>query len=95
MEGYFAAPKIDPISGELITRAGVGLGLGIVATPFAAILAFIDPGDAENTACGPVLAGARAGAQHEKDGGKVNHIGKGKGVKLTSEKKKKKFLGVF
>jgi len=95
VEGYFAAPKIDPISGELITRAGVGLGLGIVATPFAAILAFIDPGDAENTACGPVLAGARAGAQHEKDGGKVNHIGKGKGVKLTSEKKKKKFLGVF
>jgi uncharacterized protein involved in outer membrane biogenesis len=95
VQGYFAAPKIDPISGELITRAGVGLGLGVFASPVAAILAFIDPGDAENTACGPVLAGARASAQHEKDGGKVKHIGKGQGVKLDSEKKKKKFLGIF
>ncbi|HJQ17302.1 MAG TPA: AsmA family protein [Allosphingosinicella sp.] len=93
--GYFAAPNIDPISPELVTRAGVGLGLGVFASPFAAILAFIDPGDAENTACGPVLAGARASAQHEKDGGKVKHIGKGQGAKLDTPKKKKKFLGIL
>jgi hypothetical protein len=95
VEGYFAAPKVDVISGELVARAGAGLGLGIFASPIAAILAFVDPGDAENTQCGPVLAGAPAVAQRERDGGKVQNIGHGKGVKLDKPKKRKKFLGIF
>lgn len=95
VEGYFAAPKIDVISDELVARAGAGLGLGVFASPIAAVLAFVDPGDAENTRCGPVLAGAPAAAQREQDGGKVQNIGKGEGVKLESPKKRKKFLGIF
>jgi uncharacterized protein involved in outer membrane biogenesis len=31
--GYFARPNIDVISPELLSRAGVGLGLGILASP--------------------------------------------------------------
>ncbi len=94
--GYFAAPKIDPISGEMIARAGAGLGLGLVASPLAAIIAFVDVGDAENTACGPVLSGARAASQREVDGGKVKHIGQGKAATPDQpKKKKKKFLGIF
>jgi uncharacterized protein involved in outer membrane biogenesis len=75
--GRFAAPKIDPISPELLTRAGVGLGLAVAASPLAAVLAFIDPGDAKATACGPVLAGARAAAQRTKEGKSRKDVGKG------------------
>jgi hypothetical protein len=95
VEGYFAAPSIDPISGELLARAGAGLGLAVLASPLAAVVAFVDPGDAEPTRCGPVLAGARAAAQRERDGGKIEAITKdGKGGDKP-KKKRKKFLGIF
>jgi uncharacterized protein involved in outer membrane biogenesis len=77
VDGYFAAPKIDPISGELLARAGAGVGLGIVATPIASLLAFIDPGDAKATQCGPVLAGARASAQRTAKGKPRDDVGEG------------------
>jgi hypothetical protein len=98
VEGYFAAPSIDPISGELVTRAGIGLGLAALVSPLAAVVAFVDPGDADAVQCGPVLAGARSHAQREKDGGKVDAITKdGKGGKGSDKpkKKRKKFLGIF
>ena len=81
---------IDPISGELLARAGAGLGLALFATPLAGVLAFVDPGDAEPTNCRPVLAGARGSAQREKDGDKVSAIEAG-----AAKKKRKKFLGIF
>jgi hypothetical protein len=90
--GYFAEPSIDPISGELLARAGIGLGLGLVASPLAAIVAFVDPGDADNTQCGPVLAGARASAQRETDGDRVEQAS---GKPGETKKKRKKFLGIF
>jgi uncharacterized protein involved in outer membrane biogenesis len=77
VDGYFAAPKIDPISGELLARAGAGVGLGLVATPIASLLAFIDPGDAKATQCGPVLAGARASAQRTAKGKPRDDVGEG------------------
>jgi uncharacterized protein involved in outer membrane biogenesis len=92
--GYFAAPSIDPISGELLARAGAGIGLAALVSPLAAVLAFVDPGDAEPTRCGPVLAGARASAQRERDGDKVQNIGTGKAGEKP-KKKRKKFLGIF
>lgn len=60
LQGYFAAPTINPISGELLARGGAGAALGVVATPLAAVLAFLDVGDAKDTNCGPVLEGASA-----------------------------------
>jgi uncharacterized protein involved in outer membrane biogenesis len=95
VDGYFAAPKIDVISGELVARAGIGLGLGIVASPIAAIITFIDPGDADALRCGPVLSGAPAIAQRDQDGDRPKNLGLGKAKNPDGPKKKKKFLGIF
>jgi uncharacterized protein involved in outer membrane biogenesis len=64
--GHFAAPKLDVISPELIARGAAGLGLGIVASPLAAILAFVDPGDAKAAACGPVRGCAGRRDAHQQ-----------------------------
>ncbi len=101
--GSFAHPKIDVISDQLLARAGVGLGLAIVAGPVAGILAFVDVGDAKSAACGPVLAGATATAQRTTKGKPRDDVGKGttakeeNGKKSSGEKKgqRKKFLGIF
>lgn len=77
LKGHFAAPGLTVISPELLTRAGVGLGLGLVASPFAAILAFVDVGDAKAAACGPVLDGASAVAQRTKKGAPRKDVGSG------------------
>ena len=79
--GHFAAPKLDVISPELMARGAAGLGLGIVASPLAAILAFVDPGDAKAAACGPVLAGARAVAMRTSKGKPREDVGTGRKTK--------------
>ena len=73
--GTFAAPALDVISPQLLARAGAGLGLAVVATPVAAVLAFVDVGDAKSAACGPVLAGAPAAAQRTSRGRKARRRG--------------------
>lgn len=103
LNGYFAKPGINPISPELIGRAGVALGLSIVATPVAGLLAFVDVGDAKATACGPVLAGATARAQRTTKGAPRDDVGHGTtataedGKRSKDERRaqKKKFLGIF
>ncbi|WP_260597473.1 AsmA family protein [Sphingomonas endolithica] len=103
INGYFAKPGISPVSGELMGRAGAALGLSLVATPLAGVLAFVDVGDAKGAACGPVLQGATARAQRTKDGKQRDDVGKGTtakaedGKRSKEEKKgqKKKFLGIF
>jgi len=101
--GYFARPSIDVISPELLGRAGAGLGLGIVASPFAAVIAFVDVGDAKAADCGPVLAGASARAQRTDKGKPRDDVGRGttaksedgKRSKDERKKQRKKFLGIF
>lgn len=101
--GYLAAPRIDPISDQLLGRAGAGLGLAIVATPVALILPFVDPGDAKSAQCGPVLAGATAAAQRTTKGKARDDVGKGTTAKSEDGKQstekagklRKKFLGIF
>lgn len=103
LTGSFAAPGINPISGDLLARAGAGLGLAVVATPLAGVLAFVDVGDAKAASCGPVLAGARASAQKTKDGEQREDVGKGTTAKSKDGKQseperkaqRKKFLGIF
>jgi uncharacterized protein involved in outer membrane biogenesis len=102
VNGYFAKPAIDVISPELIGRAGAGLGLTLVASPIAGILAFVDVGDAKGTQCGPVLSGATARAQRTTGGQPRDDVGHGTTAKAESGKKthderkeqKKKFLGI-
>lgn len=96
--GYFASPKLHVISPELVGRAGAGLGLALLATPPAAVLAFIDVGDAKSAACGPVLAGATASAQRTTRGEPRDDVGRGTTSTAEDGKpvsKKKKFLGIF
>jgi hypothetical protein len=75
--GTFAKPTLDVISPQLLARAGAGVGLAIVATPIAGVLAFVDIGDAKAAACGPVLAGASAAAQRTTSGKKRGDVGNG------------------
>lgn len=77
VDGYFAAPGIDPISADLIARAGAGVGLGLAASPLAAIIAFVDVGDAKAAACGPVLSGAQALSQRTVKGKPRDDVGRG------------------
>lgn len=101
--GMFAAPKLQVISKDLLARVGSGLGLALVATPVAGILAFVDVGDAKSTACGPVLAGATAAAQRTTKGEARDDVGRGTTAKAEDGKptrsegkaQRKKFLGIF
>lgn len=101
--GYFAKPAINPISGDLFLRGGTAVALGVVASPLASVLAFVDIGDAKATACGPVLAGARASAQRTVKGKPRDDVGRGTTAKSengnrTRDQRKtqrKKFLGIF
>lgn len=77
VNGYFAAPGINPISPQLLTRAGVAIAGGLVLSPLAAVVAFIDPGDAKAAACGPVLAGARARGMRTDKGKPRDDVGSG------------------
>jgi len=103
IKGYFAKPGFDPISKQLLARAGAGIGLAVVASPVAAVLAFVDVGDAKSAACGPVLAGAHATAQRTTKGKPRDDVGKGTTAKsedggrskASEARQKKKFLGIF
>ena len=103
LNGNFAKPSIQVISPELIGRAGGAVGLGAIASPLAAILAFVDVGDAKSAACGPILAGAHAQAMRTTKGKPRDDVGNGTTAKSESgkesaadrKKQKKKFLGIF
>ncbi|URW75610.1 AsmA family protein [Sphingomonas donggukensis] len=103
VNGYFSQPGYDVISPELVGRAGAGLGLALVATPLAGVLAFVDVGDAKATDCGPVLSGAGARAQRTTKGEARDDVGRGTtaksedGSRSKGERKeqRKKFLGIF
>ncbi|ESZ86111.1 MAG: AsmA protein [Blastomonas sp. CACIA14H2] len=92
--GYFSQPRLNVISPELLGRAGAGLGLAVLAAPPAALLAFVDVGDAKSAACGPVLQGATAAGQRTTKGKPRDDVGNGK-ASTAGGKDKKKFLGIF
>jgi uncharacterized protein involved in outer membrane biogenesis len=103
IRGSFAQPGMAVLSPELLARVGSGLGLAVVATPVAGLLAFIDPGDAKAAACGPVLAGKTAAAQRTDKGKPRDDVGQGttakdeagKGSSGERKEQRKKFLGIF
>ncbi|WP_327752814.1 AsmA family protein [Sphingobium sp. SJ10-10] len=103
LDGTFVKPHIDVISPELIARGGAAAALGVAASPLAAVLAFVDIGDAKSAACGPVLAGATAAAQRTKGGKPRDDVGRGttakdeagKGSQKEKKSQEKKFLGIF
>jgi AsmA family protein len=76
--GHFAAPGMKLVSPQLLSRGGVAIGLGLLATPVAAILPFVDFGTTPSAQCGPVLAGASAAAQETVKGKPVKGVGRGR-----------------
>jgi uncharacterized protein involved in outer membrane biogenesis len=88
IRGHFAAPAIQIVTPQLLTRAGAGVALGVVASPLAAVLAFVDPGDAKSAACGPILAGAHAAAQRTTKGDPRKDVGAGKSADVKAQKEK-------
>ena len=93
--GTFTDWKLNVVSPQLLARAGAGLGLAVVGTPVAALLAFVDPGDAKAAQCGPVLAGKTAAAQRDENGKPRDDVGNGTVDKVDGKPARKKFLGIF
>lgn len=94
VSGYFAEPKINIISPELIKRGIVGLAAGALVSPIGLILAFVDPGEEKDTNCAPVLAGARTAAVQAADkaaeGKKTDAAKEAEKIKEEREKAAKK-----
>ncbi len=94
INGHFAAPGIQIVTPQLLTRAGISLGLGLLFPP-AALAAFVDPGDAKAAKCGPVLAGAPAVDQRTLKDKPRKDVGTGQTKDEQAQQKHKKFLGIF
>lgn len=64
IRGTLEHPKIGLEPGKVLLQAGAAVALGVLATPFAAILAFVDPGLAKDADCATLIAAAKTnGAQ--------------------------------
>ncbi len=55
IKGRFAGPAIGVEAGALIARAGAAVALGVLLTPLASILAFIEPGMEKDSDCASLL----------------------------------------
>ncbi len=56
IRGSFAEPSLGVDKAALAARGAAALGLGLLLTPLASILAFIEPGLAEDSDCAALLA---------------------------------------
>jgi len=59
LSGKLESPAIGVDTKPALTQGAVGVGLGLL-TPFAAILAFVDPGLAKDADCAELLADAKS-----------------------------------
>jgi uncharacterized protein involved in outer membrane biogenesis len=66
LHGTLLHPAIGVKAENLAAQAGVAAALGTLLTPFAAALAFIDPGLAKNKDCSAVIAEEQADSSDQK-----------------------------
>jgi AsmA family protein len=59
VKGPWQHPALGIKAGSAVAQGGIGAALGLL-NPFAAILAFIDPGLAKDANCAPLLSQAKA-----------------------------------
>ena len=59
VKGPWQHPSLGVEAGAAAAQGGIALALGVI-NPFAAILAFVDPGLAKDANCAPLLAAAKA-----------------------------------
>ncbi len=57
--GHFRSPALGLQPGTAVAQGGAAIALGIVLTPLAAILPFVDPGLAKNADCQSLMADAK------------------------------------
>ncbi len=68
--GTLADPTFGVEGGELALRAGAAVALGVIATPLAAVLPFIETGGGEDSPCRALIDNARdIGEGEEGEGG--------------------------
>lgn len=59
IDGPLTKPAIDLETGNAIAQGGIGLALGALINPIAAIFAFVEPGLAKDADCGTIMAQSR------------------------------------
>lgn len=59
VQGPLRSPRVDVDRGEVAAQVGVGGLLGALVNPLAALVAFVDPGLAEDANCGQLISSAR------------------------------------
>jgi len=59
ISGTLGKPAIGLKPGNALAQVGIAAALGALATPFAAIVAFVDPGLAKDANCTGLLAEAK------------------------------------
>lgn len=60
IQATFAKPEFGVDAGKLAKQGGMAAALGAVLTPLASILAFVDPGLADDANCAALLGEAKA-----------------------------------
>jgi AsmA family protein len=60
ISGSLQAPKVGVDAGKALPQAGIGVALGALVAPLAAILPFVNPGLADDANCGALVAEAKA-----------------------------------
>jgi uncharacterized protein involved in outer membrane biogenesis len=63
VRGTFRHPAFSIEAKKPMAQAGGAIALGMLLTPVAAMLAFVDPGLAKDTDCGALLAEAQTGGK--------------------------------
>ncbi|WP_116810465.1 AsmA family protein [Steroidobacter cummioxidans] len=62
VNGHLLDPSIGVNVGKVAGQGAVAAAIGVVLTPLAAIIAFVDPGLAENENCAALLDSAKSGS---------------------------------
>ena len=74
VNGQFGALAVRPDLKSVAARGGAATVLGVVATPFAALIPFVELGNAKDTDCAPLVARARQFIdQSPADGSRGGH----------------------
>jgi uncharacterized protein involved in outer membrane biogenesis len=63
IEGRWRAPEVGVEIEDAVDQGGLAAALASLVAPIAAVLPFVDPGLAEHTDCGALLAGANGAAR--------------------------------
>src|SRR6185437_2562630 len=62
VRGTLLHPSIVPQAGSAVAQTAEAVALGVILTPLAAVLAFVDPGLTKNADCAELIADAKPGA---------------------------------